>query len=455
MPNLFRHPFGLYGCRSRSGLRWDGMTFWIFTFLFLTQCSKAQTFLSLDEAITTGLRQNYQVIIDSNLVKAAAINNSPGNAGFLPSLNLNGFYTYSDNNIRQQYSNGTELTKNNSITKTTNASAALTWTLFDGGHMFATAKLLRLQEDQSRTVSKENLQNLVANIMNAYFNAVQQKQLLRQIDSSLKYYDVQVTTSKNLKNNGKGTRQQVLQAQIDRNAEQSQYYMQMNALLDAKTNLNLLLQRNADLDFDVMDSIPLLASIPVDTTEQFLRQHNPLLMEANRDVDIQTAILRQNRSLFLPQLAFDAGYGYNKTSSSASFFLLNQNQGWNAGLTLSFNLFDGFKTRNQVAISKINIENAHLQYRQVLSETHASLSNAYHRYKSALQQMVLSQENLQLARENLQIALEEFRLYAITQIELQQAHKSYDDAGAAYVTATYSVKSAEINLLLISGALAQ
>lgn len=452
MPNLFRHPFGLYRCRSRNKF---GITLGIFAFLFLTQTSKAQTFLSPEEAITIGLRQNYQVIIDSNNVHAAALNNSPGNAGFLPQLNLNGFYTYSANNTRQEYSNGTELNRNNAITKVLNANAELTWTLFDGGYMFATAKLLRLQEDQSRTVSRENLQNLVSNIMNAYYDVVQQKQLLRQIDSSLKYYDVQVTTSQNLKDNGKGTRQQVLQAQIDRNAEQSQYYMQMNALLDAKTNLNLLMQRNADLDFDVMDSIPLLANLPIDTSEQFLRQHNPVLIEANRNVDIQTAFLQQNRSLYFPQLSLNAGYGYNKTTSSASFFLLNQNQGWNAGLTLSYNLFDGFKTRNQVAISKINVQNARLQYRQVLSETHASLSNAYHKYKLALQQMILSQENLQLARESLQIALEQFKLYAITQIELQQAHKSYDDAGATYITATYAVKSAEVNLLLLSGVLVQ
>lgn len=423
--------------------------------MVLNSSAQSQDFLSLDQAISIGLHQNYQVIIDSNNVQAAALNNSPGNAGFLPSLNLNGFYTYSDNNISQQYSNGTELNHNNAITKTTNANATLTWMLFDGGRMFATAKLLHLQEDQSRTVSKENLQNLIANIMNAYYNVVQQKQLLVQIDSSLKYYDVQYNTAKNLQNNGKGTRQQVLQSQIDRNAEQSQYYLQVNVLLDAKTNLNQLLQRNPDLDFDVPDSIPLLSNLTVDTTEQFLRQHNPLLMEANRNVDIQTAILRQDRSLFLPQLTFNGGYGYNKTSSSASFFLLNQNQGWNAGLTLSYNLFDGFKTRNQVGISKINIENAHLQYRQVLSETHSGLSNAYHKYKAALQQMILLQQNLQLARENLYIALEEFKLYAITQITLQQAHKSYDDAGAAYVTATYAVKSAEINLLLLNGSLVQ
>ena len=193
----------------------------------------------------------------------------------------------------------------------------------------------------------------------------------------------------------------------------------------------------------------------MDTSEQFLKEHNPLLIQALRNIDVQSAILNQNKSYYYPQLSLAGGYGYSNTTSSASFFLLNQNLGWNAGLTLSYNLFDGFKTRSAVGISKINVENASLQYHQTLSDIHAGLSNAYHKYKASLQQMTLLQQNLELARENLQIALAQYKLYAITQIELQQAHKSYDDAGAAYIASVFAVKSAETNLLLLNGSLVQ
>src|SRR4030095_8105132 len=139
--------------------------------------------------------------------------------------------------------------------------------------------------------------------------------------------------------------------------------------------------------------------------EQFLKQHNPLLLQAVRNVDIQNSVLNQNRSYYYPQLSFTGGYGFNNNSSSASFFLQNQNLGWNAGLTLSYPIFDGFKVRNAVDISKINVRNAELQYRQTLSDIHTGLSTAYHKYKASLQQMTLLRENLDLARENLQIAL--------------------------------------------------
>lgn len=179
-----------------------------------------QNLLTIDEAIRIGLSKNYQVLIDSNVMRAAQINNSPGSAGFLPRLDLSGDATYSGQNINQKFSSGTEIDKNNVSANAQSAGAYLTWTLFDGLNMFATAKFLRLQEEQAGTLSKENVQRLMADIINSYYAVVQRKQYLRLLDSSIKYYDVALTTAKNLQLNGKGTRQQVLQAQIDRNAAQ-------------------------------------------------------------------------------------------------------------------------------------------------------------------------------------------------------------------------------------------
>jgi hypothetical protein len=45
--------------------------------------------------------------------------------------------------------------------------------------------LLRLQEAQAGSSAKDNLQNLVSNIILTYYEAVQRKQLLRLNDSTL------------------------------------------------------------------------------------------------------------------------------------------------------------------------------------------------------------------------------------------------------------------------------
>lgn len=444
---------------SRNGLGTAKFSGLICSFLFLMLVGQrslsAQSLLTPEEAIRIGLSRNYQVLIDSNMVRAAERFNSPGRAGFLPVLDVSAGASYSGQDIKQEFSSGVEIDKSNVSSNSQNAGAYLTWTLFDGLGMFATAKFLRLQEEQAVTVSKENVQQLMADIMNSYYAVVQRKELIRLLDSSVKFYDVALTTARNLQINGKGTRQQVLQAQIDRNAAQADYMLQQNNLLVEKTNLNNMLQRNPETPFDVLDTIPLIDDLVVDTTEMYLRSSNPSLMLANREVDIQTTVLQQSRSFYYPRLDLDAGYGFNNNASSGSFFLKNQNVGWNAGLTLSWNLFNGMQTREQVEISKINLDNARLYYRQILSQTQTALSTSYKRYRTAQQEMLLLRENLSLSYENLQLATEQYKLFAITQIDLQRAHKSFDDAGVSYILSVYRVKQLETELLLLTGRLVQ
>ena len=60
----------------------------------LSFLAKGQTgILSLEEAITIGLKNNYSIQIAGNDSKIATNNNTLGNAGFLPSLNISSFST--------------------------------------------------------------------------------------------------------------------------------------------------------------------------------------------------------------------------------------------------------------------------------------------------------------------------------------------------------------------------
>jgi outer membrane protein len=56
--------------------------------LFLFAPLKAQDFLTIEDAISIGLENNYGVQISRNLLEQAENNHSIGNAGFLPVLDL-------------------------------------------------------------------------------------------------------------------------------------------------------------------------------------------------------------------------------------------------------------------------------------------------------------------------------------------------------------------------------
>jgi outer membrane protein len=103
----------------------------------------AQEVLSLQAAIDSALLQNYRIIVARNQVEIASNNNQPGQAGMLPNVSLNISDSPANNNLRQEFANGSEIVRNNVNSNTLNAQLAATMTLYDGGKMFATRAKLR------------------------------------------------------------------------------------------------------------------------------------------------------------------------------------------------------------------------------------------------------------------------------------------------------------------------
>ena len=96
----------------------------------------AQTPLTLEDAIRTGLLNNYQIRLVKNDSAINAKNATAGAAGMLPTLSMNGLATQSTNNLNQKFSTGLEVQRNGVGSGNINGNIALNWTLFDGFKMF-------------------------------------------------------------------------------------------------------------------------------------------------------------------------------------------------------------------------------------------------------------------------------------------------------------------------------
>ena len=81
------------------------------TLLLITTSSLAQEILTLDQALQTGLQNNYSVRIAKNDASIAANNVTIGNAGFLPVVDVFGNITQGIDDSKQQYLSGQEVEK--------------------------------------------------------------------------------------------------------------------------------------------------------------------------------------------------------------------------------------------------------------------------------------------------------------------------------------------------------
>ena len=75
----------------------------LFILCYITLQAGAQRLLTLEEAIATALKQNFDIQLSKNDSAVAALNYSYRNAAFLPRLNANAGTTWNNNKQTQEF----------------------------------------------------------------------------------------------------------------------------------------------------------------------------------------------------------------------------------------------------------------------------------------------------------------------------------------------------------------
>ena len=126
------------------------------------------------------------------------------------------------------------------------------------------------------------------------------------------------------------------------------------------------------------------------------------------------------------------------------------NFGFNGGVTVGFNIFDGNRRRERLN-ANITIRNRQLQRAELEQALRADLSNLWQSYLNNLKLVALERQNLVTAKDNYSIAMERYLLGDLSGIEMREAQKSLLDAEERLLSAEYNTKLCEISLQLISG----
>ncbi len=153
----------------------------------LFSVAEGQKILTVDDAVNIALKNNFDILVARNDADIAKANNTPGNAGMLPSLQMSGSGDYELNNIHQELSGGTENNYSSLSTAQFNAGTQLSWTLFDGGKMFVTKNKLNEIESLGEIQFKDKVLQTMYNVIAAYYDVVRQKQELNSINEVINY----------------------------------------------------------------------------------------------------------------------------------------------------------------------------------------------------------------------------------------------------------------------------
>ena len=414
-------------------------------------CTFAQSLLTLEDAIAITLEKNFDIRLAKNDLQIDQENVSIGNAGMLP--RVNGVITNSNTvlNIDQTFANGNEVEISGAKNLNLNFGVGLEWTIFDGFRMFARHNQLKELQKLGETELKFNVLTKVSEVYDNYFILVNQQHLIRSLDSIITVSEFRLKTAQTRFNIGKASKLEVLNAEVDYNADVAAKIRLNEQYAISKIALNLLLVQPSETNFIVSDSILIDESLKLIDLLTLAQEQNPELQMQYINKKIQEYELKQVKAARYPSLSLSTGYNLIRSETPFGFVTQSTGRNFNYGFTATMNIFDGFNQTRNERTSKIQLENTQLLIDRQKQTVHAQISSIYKSYLSNLALLEMEQKNEKIAQQNLEITLDKFKIGTISPVEFRTAQVNYANAVIRLTNAKLLAKQTEISLKEIAG----
>ncbi|MGE5363076.1 MAG: TolC family protein [Bacteroidota bacterium] len=413
--------------------------------------AQAQPRMTLNDAIKTGLQNNFSIRIAEGSRRIAGNNATIGNAGFLPEADMSASKEYSINNTHQEARDGSVTERTNAKSDNASAGISLNWTIFDGTEMFIEYNRLKELRQMGELRAKQAIEENLAGIIDAYYNIVSNQQNIDALKYTLAVSQERLKLTEDKYNLGSASKLELLQARVDLNADRAALLKQQISLVNAKSQLNQLIGRKPETEMIVQDTIIVSGELEYQPMKQNVLDNNYSLLQSSSNISLANLNLSSMKALWLPRLDFSMGYDYSNTNSDYASFKVNRLHGFSYGLTLRLNIFEGFNTGRRIENAGIELENSRIEYDLERSRVLTDFETSWANYASGLDLLKLETENLSVARQTMEVAYEKMKYGEYSPLEFREAQRSYITALSRLVAAQYSAKVAEVELLRLSG----
>ncbi|MFN8245150.1 MAG: TolC family protein [Ferruginibacter sp.] len=427
----------------------------VISFCLFTATLSAQRMLTVEEAVATALKNNYDILLLKNDSAVFALQKKYANSALYPRINAAGTMLFNNNNVKQELQDGS-IRKGSGIRSSNLASNInLNWTLFDGLKMFATRDRLSEQVKLGELNIRNQLVNTIADVVKQYYLIVRQKQQLRAIDEQMQVNEERVKQAEKKFSVGLGAKPELLQAKLDLNAQKASRLAQQNLIEQVKEQLNGLMATEPGTSYEVTDSIPIDKGLQAPDILSQAEKNNPSLLVTRQQISLARLVIKERKAERFPTLQFNAAYNFNKLTNQTvvnSFTpLFNRNLGFNYGLTMNVPIFNGHLVKQQIKQAMLDLDYQSTLYNYQLYRVQNAISIAFKNYTMQLKILELEEENILMAKENVAIAMERNRLGISTTLELRETQKSLEEAYNRLIAARYNTKNAETELLRLRG----
>ncbi len=398
--------------------------------------------LSLADAVRTALVYSKPLaqVLQQKDVARGQIVQAYGQA--LPTVEFNADYTRLDK-VNSFNVGGTSV----SLGYLDNYSAQLkvTQPLFKGAILPAIqgARLFRYLSDES---VRKAVQDVVLSVGQTYYRVLLADQLYKVQESALQFAQANLQDVLEREKQGVAIRYDELRARLEVSTVKADLIRQRNERSRAMTALYRAMGASQRSDVDLTDELTYTPLAP--TLEQAVEiafTNRPDVISGELDVRLQKEVLKGLWSEYLPKIEGWALTGWGKPDPHNSM-KNHWNDQWQAGLRLTWTLFDGLSREGGIIQQKAIARQSAI----TLSDTEQKLLEDV---KNAILDLADADELVQSQQLNLQQANEALRLVQVgaregvnTELEMLDAQSALFRARGLYYQALYSHVTARLTL---------
>jgi outer membrane protein TolC len=412
--------------------------------------------LSLEEAVTSGLRVADEVRLAAAQADIAEASVDAARASLLPQLRINSAYTRTFESAR-----GNAVGSVFNQPNTYSASANVSQTLFQGGRLVATARAAGALAQASRLNAEEQRAAFTVAIQRAYLGALLAERLVELQETNLTLASSRLAQVQQFHQAGRAAQYDVLRAKVERaNIEP--------AAIEARNERDLAhLELKRLLNVPLEQPLALTTVIDPNAAQTFVAAYldsavvpdRPALRAAELVARSRRLAITAARAEFLPtvtaffQTGFMAfpppGFGFPSQRGSVDS-LRRQNGGWfedrNMGIQFSWPLFDGLRAKAAIALARAQVRIAELELRQEQEQVGVEVALARAELRRARSVFDGRRETSTEAQEAFRLASLRYSRGLSTQLEVSDAQLALLTAESGQARATYDLYLATAEL---------
>jgi len=409
--------------------------------------------ITLDQSRQLALERNLDVVQAQNNVEAAQSGVLAAYGNYLPTLSASGTWSHTRNSA--VFVGGEQITGGQTrVNDYYSTGLDLNYTIFNGFSREAT-----MNRSTSFAVSSENIaartrQSIAFQVEAGYLNVLRNEQLVRVSEENLKRDRRQMERITEANRVGSLSLADVYRQQSQVAQDELSLITAQNNYDKSRVDLVALIGLDVADEYSFVDpslgteisqgelEATTAQSKDFTASSQRALSLRPDYISASEQLDAAGSGVAIARAGYLPSVSAFAGYSLSDRKISN----LSDNKNMNVGLSIRWNLFDGFQTNQSLQTALASERNAEITLVQAQRSINVEIKKALLDLEAARKQYEVSQKGLISATEDRKIAEERYNLGAGTLLDLLTANAGLVNAEANKINAVYNYITAKRNM---------